>query len=145
MAGYTVGMRSLFLFLLLAPSLSGLALLLQGGGRLREFLRSTPHISSRKDLESFKDLARSQMRGALLQAVLLPIPIIAFTTGVLRRILLPSDFIWILLCSLPLILTALRLRRDEKRVWALPTTDVELEAEKDHVVSSWRFRMLPDF
>ena len=71
--------------------------------------------------------------------------IIAFTTGVLRRILLPSDFIWILLCSLPLILTALRLRRDEKRVWALPTTDVELEAEKDHVVSSWRFRMLPDF
>jgi len=138
-------MRSFFLFLLLAPPLCGMALLLHGGSRLQEFLQSTPRIASRKDLDRFKELARSQMRSALLQAVLLPIPIIAYTTGILRRILPPSDFIWILLCSIPLILTALRIRRDEQQVWTLPAADQELEKEKEHVVHSWRFRMLPDF
>ena len=138
-------MRIFFLIFLLTPPAFGILLLLRAGEQLRNFLRTTPVLGSSADLETLKSLARQQMFTSLIQAFILGLPILAFGGGILFHVLYPSDFIWILLPSVLVILAALRIRSDEKQVWSIPAENSQLEGERDRIISCWRFKAFPDF
>ncbi len=138
-------MRFVFLALMLIPPICGILLLLQAREQLRDFLRETPLLVSDRDIEKLKALARRQMYLSLFQACVLGLPVAAFGGGILLHVLFPSDFVWILLPSILVILAALRMRPEEQRLWCLPAENSRLEEERDRIISCWRFRALPDF
>lgn len=138
-------MRIIFLMFVLIPPLLGILLLQGARKQIKSFLKITPVLSGETDLEKFKSLARRQMYTSLIQGLILSLPIVAFGVGVLKHVLFPSDFIWIVLPSVVVILIALRFRSDEQKIWNIPTESHELESERDRIISSWRFKVLPDF
>jgi hypothetical protein len=115
------------------------------GRDLRRFLDATPRLDSTSDLERFKGLAARQMWAALVQGALLLVAPACFVFGVFDKHLTGADFVWILLPSLIVILTARSYRSLELRAWTLESADSELEAARDAVVRTWRTRPLPDW
>ena len=115
------------------------------GRDLKLFLHTTPRLASTHDLEQFKIVAARQMYAALLQAVLLLVAPGCFVWGIVTHHLSGSDFVWILLPSVVVILVARSYRGLERRMWTLPTADAELEATRDAVVRTWRTKPIPDW
>lgn len=138
-------MRTLFLTAMLAsPALALLNAWIQGKD-LKNFLDTTPELASSQDLENFKNIAGRQMRAALAQGALLLIAPACFFWGLMIHALTPGDFVWILLPSILVILVARSFRSLEKKAWSLPAADHYLEGERDHIVTVWRTKPLPDW
>lgn len=138
-------MRIAFLVLLLLPPAAGITLLLRAGEQLRNFVRLTPALESQTDLEKFKSIARRQMSVALAQSVILIFPVLAYAAGIFFHVLLPADFVWILIPAVLVILAAIRIKEDEKKVWSTPARGPEFLKARDRIVHTWRFKAFPDW
>ena len=130
--------------MLASPALAIFNVVIQGRG-LRQFLDTTPQLSSSLDLENFKKVAGRQMWAALAQAALLLIAPACFFWGLLIHSLTPADFVWILLPSVVVILVARSFRSLELRAWAIPATGDYLMAERDRIVKIWRTKAFPNW
>jgi hypothetical protein len=115
------------------------------GTELKNFLASTPSLASSHDLERFKTVVAHQMYAALVQIVLLATPPIVFFIGVFRKILSPSDILYIIGPSAVILIVAAMYRGQEKRAKTIPTSDPELEQQRDAIVHTWLRKPLPDW
>jgi hypothetical protein len=137
--------RSLYLVGILG--LPALAVLnaLWFGTELKNFLSSTPSLESSRDLERFKAVVAHQMVAALVQIVLLATPPVLFFVGVFRGVVRPSDILYIIGPSAVILVVASVYRGHERRARAIPTTDPELEKQRDAIVRTWLRKPLPDW
>jgi hypothetical protein len=145
--GYTPVMDPRSPYLLVMLGLPALAVLnaLWFGLELKNFLSATPRLNSSRDLEGFKVVVAHQMYAALVQIVLLATPPIVFFIGVFRKVLSPSDILYIIGPSAVILIVAAMYRGQEKHAKIIPTTDPELERQRDAVVQTWLRKPLPDW
>ena len=115
------------------------------GSELKNFLSSTPRLESSRDLERFKTVVAHQMYAALVQIALLAAPPIVFFVGIFRDILSPSDLLYIIGPSAVILIVAAGYRGQEKRAKSIPTTDPELERQRDAIIHTWLRKPLPDW
>jgi len=142
---YTESMRIVFLTLLVLPPSISILLLEYSGRRIRGFLRETAILRDPEDMIKFKNLAARQMYLSLFQGLILLIPPVAFFFGIRQKLLLPSDFFWILFPMICVILISSRFRKIEKGVREIPAASREYSEIRDRIVRCWRFSALPNW
>lgn len=138
-------MRWLFLAGMMAGPALGLLNAAVHARRMVDFLRTTPRLDSSRAMERFKELAAGQMRAALLQGMLLVTAPVCYLWGLVSTALRGADFIWILIPSAVVIVAGRTFRTIELKVWTLPATEPEFEAQRDRIVHTWKTKALPDW
>ena len=110
---------------------------------VKEFLRQHPQMDGGAALEHFKDLARVNMKLALII-----IPVLLLGLG-LSLVLVNRDgfsgLAIVLVINAVSIGTSVYLGKLEKRSRTLPTPDQGLAQEYQRVARAWTHRALPDF
>ncbi len=77
--------------------------------------------------------------------VLLLVAPACFVFGIVKHHLTGSDFVFILLPSVIVLLVARSYRGLEKAMWTLPAADDQLEAARDDIVHTWRTKPIPNW
>lgn len=115
------------------------------GMELVRFGRDTAAIRSSADLDEFKALARRQMKAALLQIVLLGMPVAIIVLAQISGLFGIRHIGMVIGASGINLVLGLLFKRAENRVQTLPVDDAGMQRERDRIVASWRTRPLPDF
>jgi len=105
----------------------------------------TPRIDSNRDLEKFKEVVRKQMYAALLQIVLMGLPILIFLYGAVTGLMRFGDILYVIIPNTVVIIVGKILRRIEKRAQSLPVSSPEMEKARDAIVYCWEKKPLPDW
>jgi len=108
-----------------------------------KFLRLHPQIRDEAGLDAFKELARVNMRLALM---VIPVLVLGILVGL---VLISGYGIWalfgVLVTNAALLIAGQVLGRLEKRVRSLPAATEALGQEHRRVSETWKKTMLPDF
>jgi len=112
---------------------------------LKRFMDETPRIDSNRDLEKFKDVVRKQMYAALLQIVLMGLPILIFLYGAVTGLMRFGDILYVIIPNAIVIVVGKVLRGIEKKAQSLPVSSPELEKARDDIVYCWEKKPLPDW
>jgi len=115
------------------------------GKLLRQFVHSTPAFQTYQDIVEFERMVARQMYAALMQILLLAIPGLLFVVGLIRKVLVPGDLVYILLPMGTVIVMGVALKGVEKRAQTIPTDDPMLEERRNHIVETWIKKPLPDW
>lgn len=115
------------------------------GAELKSFVLTTPRLESSNDLERFKTVVAHQMYAALAQIVLLATPTILYFAGIVLGVLSPSDVLFVIGPSAVILIVAAGYRSWEKQAKSIPTTDPELERQRDAMVHTWLRKPWPDW
>lgn len=110
---------------------------------LSAFLEETPTIADSRALERFKQVARHNMYGALVQIALGLVGLLA-GIGVVSRHGLPG-LAGITAANAALFALGRRVKTLESRARSLPASSPELERQHRYVGEVWMKRPLPDF
>jgi hypothetical protein len=128
-------------FLLLAVAMA--AIMSWSRRELTDFAQQHPSIADTAAFEAYKDLARSQMRWAIVYIAIgfagLLASIDLCSTGGLPMLAVVVGV------NVPLMLLGRSNKQIEDRVRALPCADPNLAGEFEHVGASWVHKALPDF
>jgi len=120
-----------------------LAITAWGHREIRAFLDGTPAIADSQALERFKQVARHNMYGALVQ---IPLGIVGLLAGlglVVRHGLV--GLAWVLAANGLLYALAKQMKALELRARSLPASSTELQRQHQHIGEVWVKRPLPDF
>lgn len=112
---------------------------------LKGFMAGTPRIETEQDLEHFKKIVKHQMYAALLQIVLLGVPLFIFSYGIQKEILGFGDFLFVIVPNSIVIALGLFLRKLEKKGQSISASNPELKSEVDSVVCTWKKKALPNW
>ncbi len=112
---------------------------------LKSFMDETPRIDTNADLEKFKDVVRKQMYAALLQIVLMGLPILIFLYGAVTGLMRFGDILYVIFPDAVVIIVGKALRKIEKKAQSLPVSSPELEKARDKIVYCWEKKPLPDW
>ena len=115
------------------------------GGQLKRYVLSTRMLSTDLDVFRFKKIVAKQMRAALLQIVLLSLPIVIFITGIMFKALYPGDIFFVIIPSLAILAVAAYFRSWEIRARNIPTATPEMLDQRDAIVRTWLRKALPDW
>jgi len=138
--------RTTILAIMLTCPVLGLIVSFYFGSLLKKFLTTTPAINSLQDIERFKQLVKGQMYAALVQIVILSIPIIVFAYGFWIKVLKPNtDILYMLVPSLVVLGAGMTLKSVERKVQNVPTATDELAKERDRIVDIWLHQPFPNW
>jgi protein-S-isoprenylcysteine O-methyltransferase Ste14 len=115
------------------------------GLELKRYVSRTPVLDSSLAILRYKKMVANQMRAALVQIVLLATPVIAFVAGMMLEWFQGADLFIVIVPSLVIVAIALYFRGWEMMARSIPTTDEELEEERDAIVRTWLRKALPDW
>jgi hypothetical protein len=115
------------------------------GRLLRQFVRDTPAFRTYQDIVDFEHMVARQMYAALMQILLLALPGLLFAVGLLRKILGPVDFIYILVPSMVIFMMGKIFKGLEVRAQSIPAEDPVLEERRQHIVETWIKKPFPDW
>ena len=115
------------------------------GRLLSQFVRDTPAIRTYQDLLNFERMVARQMYAALMQILLLALPGLLFAVGLIRKILGPGDFLYILAPAGIIMVMGIAFKGIEKRAQALPAEDPVLEERRQHIIKTWISKPFPDW
>jgi hypothetical protein len=108
-------------------------------------VRGTPAIRTYQDIVDFERVVARQMYAALMQILLLAIPGLLFAVGLIRKLLVPGDLLYILLPLVAVIAMGVAMKGLEKRAQTIPTDDPILEERRNHIVKTWISKPFPDW
>jgi len=137
--------RTLFIVGILGFAFAGVVNSLWFGLELRRFVDRTPVLASRLDMMRFKKVVSHQMYAALVQLVVLSAPIVIFAAGIMFKVLGGTDFLFIIIPSVVILVLAGITRRWETRAKTIPVADPEIEAERNTIVHTWLRKPWPDW
>lgn len=113
------------------------------GNGILHFVRNTPAISTWQHMESFKSMVAKQMYSALVQILLLIVPVPVFVAGVMMGALNTIECLYFILPpSLVVLGVGLLYKKLEHRAQTLPVSD-EFSAEYQRVIEVWMKKPLP--
>jgi hypothetical protein len=115
------------------------------GRLLSQFVRDTPAIRTYQDLLDFERMVARQMYAALMQILLLALPGLLFAVGLIRKILGPGDFLYILAPAGIIMVMGIAFKGIEKRAQAIPAEDPVLEERRQHIIKTWISKPFPDW
>jgi hypothetical protein len=138
-------MRSTYILLMLG--LPALAILnaVWWGSELQSFTKKVRSFESTAHIEQFKTVVAHQMYAALVQIVLLATPPIVFFVGLARRVLTPTDVLFIILPSALVIVVAAVYKKVETQARSIPASDDELRRQRDAIISTWIKKPFPNW
>jgi len=112
---------------------------------LKRFMDETPSIDTNRDLDKFKEVVRKQMYAALLQIVLMGLPILIFLYGAVTGLMRFGDILYVIIPNTVVIIVGKALRKIEKKAQSLPVSSPELEKARNDIVYCWEKKPLPDW
>jgi hypothetical protein len=137
--------RTLLILGILGFATAGIANSIWFGLDLKRYSERTQILATRLDMLRFKKVVARQMYAALIQAVLLIVPLVIFFTGVSFEILNPSEILLVIVPSVIMIFVAVFSRRWEYRVKTIAAADPEIEEQRDAIVRTWLRKPWPDW
>ncbi len=141
----TEGARDLYVGLMLAlPAIAAVNALIHGS-QLRAFLQRTPAFTTYQNIVDFEQVVSRQMYAALLQIALLASPGVVFVIGIVRKALVIDDILYVVLPALVIAAVGVAFKNLENRVRSIPVDDPILEERRDHIITVWNTRPLPDW
>jgi hypothetical protein len=115
------------------------------GRLLGQFVRETPAFRTYQDIVNFEVMVARQMYAALMQILLLVLPGLLFAVGLLRKILGPADFVYILAPSVVIFVLGKIFKNLEARAQSIPAEDPVLEERRQHIIETWIKKPFPDW
>jgi hypothetical protein len=137
--------RSILLILMVGLAASAVFNAAYFGIELKRFVDATPRLQSSRDLERYKSVVGRQMIAALAQIVLLATPPLLYAIGLMMDVLVPTDFVFVLVPSLVILAVAGVYRKSEKSAKEILAADPELERQRDAIVHTWLRKPWPDW
>lgn len=110
---------------------------------LRRFIRKVPEIQTHQHIEYFKHVVSHQMYAALLQIVLLGIPVVLFLLRAISRLLRFDDVWFMLIPSIIVLILGQSFKATEKKAKTLPVSDPQLKDERERIVKIWMRKPFP--
>ena len=121
----------------------GIGASIWGRRETANFLRLHREIRSEASLEAFKELARGNMRLALVTIPVLVLGTLLGLVLIVRHGVLAG--VGVVLTNAVLLIAGQMCGRLEKRARSLPAANETLAQEQRRVIESWQKKALPDF
>lgn len=115
------------------------------GRSLQRYVRQTKRIRDLDGLERFQKMVARQMYAALVQLVLLVVPLILYFIGIPTEILRFGDIVFVFIPAGVLIALGHHFKKVETEVCRIPALGEDLEEQRLAVIKTWRTRPLPDW
>jgi len=137
--------RTILIIFILGFTTAGILNSLYFGLELKRYVARTQVLDSSLAILRYKKMVANQMRAALVQIVLLATPVIAFVAGMMLEWFHGTDLFIVIIPSLVIVAIALYFRGWEMMARSIPTSDPEIEEERDAIVRTWLRKALPDW
>ena len=138
-------MRTVYLAVILGLPVIAAINALWFGAELKRFADRIPRLETPLEMTRYRRLIARQMYAALFQLLLLAIPPIVFFYGLVHRVLMGTDLLFVIVPSAVIIIIAQLNRRHEARVRNIPADNEQFAAERDEIVRTWVRKPLPDW
>jgi len=130
--------------ILLLPAVAVINAIIHGA-QLKGFLERTPAFTTYQDIVEFEKVVARQMYAALVQIALLVAPWVVFIVGIVRKIITPSDIVYVVLPSFVILGLGVAFKKLENKVRSIPVSDPILEERREHIVRVWLTKPFPDW
>ena len=130
--------------ILLLPAVAVINAIIHGA-QLKGFLERTPAFTTYQDIVEFEKVVARQMYAALVQIALLVAPWVVFIVGIVRKIITPSDIVYVVLPSFVILGLGVAFKKLENKVRSIPVSDSILEERREHIVRVWLTKPFPDW
>lgn len=138
-------MRAFFIVIVLLLPAAAIANSLIHGMMLMKYTKQTPYLRTGRDILQFKGVVARQMYAAMIQMVLLILPLVLFLVGLLAGALTPSDIPLVIVPAGLIVVLSYFFKKAEIAARNIPTLNPEIEKQRDEIAMTWKKRALPDW
>jgi hypothetical protein len=112
---------------------------------LRNYVRRTQIIQDVQGLAEFQKIVARQMLAALVQLVLVVVPLVLYFVGILTQVFRFKDIAFVIIPGVILMALGYVFKKVETKACRIPAANEDLDEQRLAVISTWRKKPLPDW
>ena len=115
------------------------------GTLLMKYAKQTLYFRTGRDILRLKEVVARQMYAAVLQMVLLILPLILYLVGLFTGALYPTDLPLIIVPAGLILVFGYFFKKVEIAVRNIPALNQNIEQQRDEIVRTWKKKPPPDW